>query len=154
SPDSAIDFPLRRRHVAVIAWAEDVPDDTDTYSQIELELRRLREMLPVNGESLLVPADEATIWAWFPLFAHTNSGNVGAAFRSLAQDSNRRIRYAIGSIESGGRGFRVSHTRAQLVRNVMVCADTGNEVGDFADSGMAVTTLLGSDVELARDWVA
>ena len=113
APDAAIEFPVRLRHIAVIAWMDAVSAGPDALVQIEAELRRLRESLPMNGESLLVPADEATVWAWFPLLSHTTSGELTSAVNALARRNTRGIYYAVGTIERGVHGFRVSHTRAQ-----------------------------------------
>ena len=154
SLDEAIDFPLRLRHIAVVAWMDDTVAEADAYTQIDLELRRFKEFLPLNGESLLVPADQVTIWAWFPLFSQTTADQVAAAMNSLVETSTKRIFYAVGTIESGGHGFRVSHARAQLVRKVMLAARTGTRVGTFADRGMSVTALWGDDLDRAQDWVS
>ena len=154
SLDAAIDFPLRLRHIAVVAWMDDTVAEADAYTQIDRELRRFKEFLPLNGESLLVPADQVTIWAWFPLFSQTTADQVAAAMNSLVETSTKRIFYAVGTIESGGHGFRVSHARAQLVRKVMLAARTGTRVGTFADRGMSVTALWGDDLDRAQDWVS
>ena len=121
---------------------------------VELALRRLREYLPVNGEPLLMPADQATIWAWFPLFSDTTAESVAAEFNSLVGTSTRHIYYSVGTIESDGHGFRVSHARAQLVRKVILASGTGTRVGNFSDPRMSVTALLAGDINLAKDWVS
>ena len=154
SLDAAIGFPLRLRHIAVVAWMDAADTDADAYAQVELELRRLREYLPVSGEPLLMPADQATIWAWFPLFSHTTAENVAAAFNSLVGSSTRHVYYSVGTIESDGHGFRVSHARAQLVRNVILASGSGTRVGNFSDPRMSVTALLAGDMSLAKDWVS
>jgi DNA-binding PucR family transcriptional regulator len=154
SLDAAIGLPLLLRHIAVVAWLDADDADTDAYAQVELELRRLREYLPVNGEPLLMPADQATIWAWFPLFSDTTAENVAAAFNSLAGTGTRPIYYAVGTIESDGHGFRVSHARAQVVRNVILASGMGTRVGNFSDPRMSVTSLFAGDMDLARDWVS
>jgi DNA-binding PucR family transcriptional regulator len=154
APDAAIDFPLRMRHIAVIAWIDPACAEADALVQIEAELRRLRESLPMNGESLLVPADEATVWAWIPLLSHTTADEVTSAVDALSRQRARRISYALGTIESGGHGFRVSHVRAQLVRNMMLGAQTGNRVAAFSDPAVSVAALFGRDLELAKDWVS
>jgi hypothetical protein len=152
--ETAIGFPLRLRHIAMIAWQDREVAGTEAYAHIELELRRLREFLPMNGESLLLPADQSTIWVWFPLPLHTTADQVTAAIDALAANDSKSIRYAIGTIESGGHGFRLSHVRAQLVRNVMLASDTSTRVGKFTDPGMAVATLVGHDLDLVKDWVS
>jgi len=153
APDAAIEFPVRLRHIAVIAWMDAVSAEADALVRIEAELRRLRESLPMNGESLLVPADEATVWAWFPLLSHTTTDELTSEVNALARRSTRAIYYALGTIERGGHGFRVSHARAQLVRNMMLGARTGRRVAAFSDPAVSVAALFGRDLGLAKDWV-
>ena len=107
----------------------------------------------MNGEPLLMPADQATIWAWFPLFSQTTAENVAAAFNSLVGTSTRHIYYSVGTIGSDGHGFRVSHARAQLVRNVILASGTGSRV-QLLNPRMSVTALLAGDIDLAKDWVS
>ena len=104
----------------------------------------------MNGEPLLMPADQATIWAWFPLFSDTTAESVAAEFNSLVGTSTRHIYYSVGTIESDGHGFRVSHARAQLVRKVILASGTGTRVGNFSDPRMSVTALLAGDINLAK----
>lgn len=152
--DELLESPIRLRHIALVAWAPDLRPNGEGYAQIELELRRIRDQLPLSGDSLVVPADQSTIWAWLPLFAHTTDADVLAAVNELVAQSNRDFRYAIGSVESGGRGFRISHRRALAVRNVMVAGKAGTRVGAFSEPTMRVVTLTGSDLTMSRDWVA
>jgi sugar diacid utilization regulator len=154
SLDATIGFPLRLKHIAVVAWMDGAETETDAYAHVELELRRLREYLPVNGEPLLMPADQATVWAWFPLLSHTTAENVAAALNSLVSTSHRHIYYSIGTIESDGNGFRVSHARAQLVRNVILASGADTRVGSFSDPRTSATALLAGDMDVAKDWVS
>ncbi|HUO36793.1 MAG TPA: helix-turn-helix domain-containing protein [Mycobacterium sp.] len=147
-----IGFPLRLRHVAIIGWTKDADAAADGHT--DLELCRLTEFLPLNGELLRVPVDEATMWAWLPLFADATTEDVVAALAAVADSSAERIFFSAGTIESGIHGFRTSHVRAQLVRNAMVAGRNGQRVGNFADAATSVTALLSNDLALARNWVA
>ena len=154
SLDAVIDFPLRLRHLAVVAWMDDTDGGSDAYIRIDQELRRLTKFLPLNGESLRVPEDQTTMWAWFPLLPQTTADQVSTAINSLVESSTKRIFYSVGTIESGGHGFRVSHARAQLVRTVMLAARTDKPVGTFADPGMSVAALFSDELDRAKDWVS
>jgi sugar diacid utilization regulator len=152
--ETAIGFPLGLRHIAVVSWTDENTEDPDSYGRVDRELRRITDFLPLNGQPLLVPGDQTNIWAWFPLFSKTTADQVTAALNTVADTSSNASFHAVGTIESGSHGFRLSHIRAQQVRKVMLAAKSGAPVRTFADRGMAVAALWGADVNLAKDWVA
>ena len=147
-----IDFPMRQRHIALIAWIGDEGNGA-SLTYLEHELRRFRDLIHLTGDPLLVPADRAMMWVWLPLANQTSARHVVDAARVLALKPEHRIFFSVGTVESGLHGFRISHMRAARTRSVMLLAPNGRSVCAFEDPGLSVTAILSGEADVARDYV-
>jgi DNA-binding PucR family transcriptional regulator len=144
----AIRYPLRRIHLAAVAWCDE-SGDGDELSSMERYFNRFAESIGAQESPLFISVDRVTAWVWIPV--------PGAA----ADDVVDRLRVfgggpflAVGNPLPDVDGFRRSHRQAQDARTVAVAA--GAPLCRFTaagDSGVAVAALLGGNVETAARWV-
>jgi DNA-binding PucR family transcriptional regulator len=144
----AIRYPLRRIHLAAVAWCEE-SDYGDELASMERFFSRFAESIGAQDSPLFISVDRVTAWVWLPV--------PGEA----ADDVVNRLRVfgdgpflAVGNPLPGVDGFRRSHRQAQDARTVAVAAGAAScRFTAAGDSGVAVAALLGGDVESAARWV-
>lgn len=145
----AIRYPLRRIHLAAVAWCEE-SGDGDELSSLERFFNRFAESIGAQESPLFISVDRVTAWVWVPVPAEA------------AEDVVNRLRVfgdgpllAVGNPLPGVDGFRRSHQQAQDARTVAVAAGAAScRFTAAGDSGVAVAALLGGNVESAARWVA
>ncbi|WP_036418651.1 CdaR family transcriptional regulator [Mycobacterium sp. 155] len=145
----AIRYPLRRIHLAAVAWCEESGDGNELAS-MERFFVRFAESIGAQENPLFISIDRVTAWVWVPVP------------REVADDVVNRLRafgdgplLAVGNPLPGVDGFRRSHRQAQDARTVAVAAGAASSCRFTAagDSGVAVAALLGGNVESAARWV-
>lgn len=147
---TAIRYPLRRTHVALVVWYPE--SGGDRLAAAEGFIKKLAESLVVQGAPLFVPADSTTGWAWIPL-ASTAGAEAVTQIRACAQSASGEPWVAIGNPLPGVEGFRRSHQQALAVHTLAVASATAR-VSAAADPGLSAAALLGGDdVAAARAWV-
>ncbi|GFG71110.1 PucR family transcriptional regulator [Mycolicibacter senuensis] len=147
---TAIRYPLRRTHVALIVWYPESAGDKLTAA--EGFVKQLTESLAGQGAPLFIPADSTTGWAWIPL---ASAAGVDAVeqIRCSAQTAPGGPWVAIGDPLPGVEGFRRSHQQALAVHTLAVASGV-SRVSAAADPGLSAAALLGGDnVAAARAWV-
>lgn len=150
---SAIGYPMRRIHLALVMWLTADADSGDELARLERTLRGLAEALASQGSPLFVAADRLSGWGWIPLRPDAVPTAVSDIRRFVArQDGAPHI--AVGSPLSGVDGFRRSHRQAQRVRDVAIAAGAdAARVTAAADPGLSAAALLGGSLDEAREWV-
>ena len=150
---TAICYPLRRTHLAVVAW-RDEDDGGDDLASIERFVDQLADAAGARERSLYISVDRLTGWAWIPLVAEAAPSAV-ARIRAFAEARADAPRIASGKPLPGVEGFRRSHQQAQEAYAVAI-ASGPNAHGFTAasDPGLAAAALMGSDLGAARMWVA
>ncbi len=118
---TAIGYPLRRSHFALVAWCPET-DQGDELVHMERFIRALGESLDCQGRPLFVPADRLTGWGWIPLTTEAAEQAV-AHTRRFADSHDRAPSIAIGDPLPGVDGFRRSHHQALGAHLVAVAAD-------------------------------
>lgn len=144
----AIGYPLRRRHLALIAA---VPDDghdaSDQVDRLEAFVRSLAADAGVAEAPLFIAADHRTAWGWLPLAARQTVDGVRAA---LGAPSEETPRVAFGAVRPGLDGFRRSHAEAEALRRAI-----GDTPVLFAeDPCVMLTALVRNDPDEAVAWAA
>lgn len=152
---TAIRYPLRREHVAVIVWHPG-SDNRDKPAATEHFINELAESMAIQEAPLFIPVDDVTGWAWFPMSAAVAADAV-ARIRACAEAVAGQPWIAIGNPLPGVDGFRRSHQQALAVYTVAVAAAASGAAARrvFAadDPGLAAAALLGDNVPAARAWV-
>ncbi|BBX34165.1 ABC transporter substrate-binding protein [Mycolicibacterium mageritense] len=144
----AIRYPLRRIHLAAVAWCEG-SDDGDELSSMERFFTRFAKCIGAQESPLFISVDRVTAWVWIPVPGEA-SDDVVNRLRAAADGPL----LAVGNPLPGVDGFRHSHRQAQEARSVAIAA--GPALCRFtaaSDSGVSVAALLGTDLESAAQWV-
>src|SRR6478752_4135809 len=71
---TAIRYPLRRTHLAIVAWRDE--DDGDDLAPMERFVDQLAESVGARESSLYISVDRMTGWAWIPMPADAEPGAV------------------------------------------------------------------------------
>lgn len=145
----SIRYPLRRIHLAAVAWCEESGDGNEL-SSMERFFVRFAESIGAQENPLFISIDRVTAWVWVPVP------------REAADDVVNRLRtfddgpfLAVGNPLPGVDGFRRSHRQAQDARTVALAGAAAScRFTAAGDSGVAVAALLGGNVESAARWVA
>src|SRR4051812_18756406 len=151
---TAIRYPLRRIHVAVVAWCDDQDGGGDDLASMERFVQQLAESAGAQDSSLFISVDRLTGWAWIPLSAEA-APNAVARIRAFAEARAEAPRIAVGNPLPGVEGFRRSHQQAQDARMVAIASGSdAHRATAFDDPGLSTAALLGGSVGAARVWVA
>jgi hypothetical protein len=148
---TAIRYPLRGIHLAVVVWRPQSEDSAEP-AALELFVRRLAKSVGAHDNSLFISVDRVTGWGWIALSAAA-ADQAAARIRKLAKATSGPC-IAAGNPLPGVNGFRRSHQQAQDARNVAVAAGAGaRRVTLASDPGLSVAALLGSDLGAASVWI-
>ena len=112
---TAIRYPLRGIHLAVVVWCPESDDGAEP-AALEPSVRKLAESVGGQDNSLFISVDRATGWGWIPLSAAA-AAKAAARLRKLATATSGPC-IAAGNPLPGVDGFRRSHQQAQDARNV------------------------------------
>ncbi|MEB3052044.1 helix-turn-helix domain-containing protein [Mycolicibacter sp. MYC123] len=147
---TAIHYPLRRTHVALVVWYPE--SGGDKLSAAEGFTKHLMDSIGVHGAPLFIPADNTTGWAWIPL-PSSDIREVVEQIRGYAQAASDEPWVAIGDPLPGLAGFRRSHQQALAAHRLAVASGTCR-VSVAGDPGLSAAALLGGDnLPAARAWV-
>ncbi|MGB3332205.1 MAG: PucR family transcriptional regulator, partial [Mycobacterium sp.] len=130
---TAIRYPLRRTHVAIVVWYPE--SGGDRLSAAEGFTKHLAESLAVHGAPLFIPADNATGWAWIPL-PSADAPDVVEQIRAYAQAASDEPWVAIGDPMPGVQGFRRSHQQALAAHGLAVASGSAR-VSAAGDPGLS-----------------
>lgn len=150
---TAIRYPLRRTHIAVVAW-RDEDDDSDDLAPMERFVDQLAESVDARESSMYISVDRVTGWAWIPISADAAPDAV-ARLRAFTASRDDSPRIAVGNPLPGVEGFRRSHQQAQEAHAVAIASGSNaRRLTAASDPGLAAAALMGSNLDSARVWVA
>ena len=150
---TAIRYPLRRTHIAVVAW-RDENEGGDDLAPMERFVDQLAESVGARESSLYISVDRMTGWAWIPMLADAAPDAV-ARMREFAAARTDAPRIAVGNPLPGVEGFRRSHQQAQEAHVVAIASGSNaRRVTAASDHGLGAAALMGSNLDTARVWVA
>ena len=153
SATTAIRYPLRWHHVAVVVWYPAATGEADELARMQRFVRELGEAVQAGAAPLFIAADRSTGWAWLP-FKVAPDGIV-TAVRKFALQHQDSLSVAIGSLGGGVKGFRRSHAQAEAVRSVVLARkDAKSAVVADSDPGLAAAALVCGNIDDVRAWVA
>lgn len=151
---TAIRYPLRRIHLAVVVWCPASSSSVEPAS-LERSVREVAESLGAQENSLFVSVDRVTGWGWIPLSTGEEAYAIDR-IRKLAKawKTEKGPCIAAGNPLPGVDGFRRSHRQAEDARTVAVASGcvTGRVIL-ASDPGVSVAALVGRDLEAASVWV-
>jgi hypothetical protein len=148
---TAIRYPLRRIHLAVVVWCPE-SDSSAEPASLERFVRELAESIGAPSNSLFMSVDRVTGWGWFPLSAGDEAHAV-ERIRMLAKAWSGPC-VAAGIPLPGVDGFRRSHRQAEDARTVAIASGcSAGQVILASEPGVLVAALVGRDAEAASAWV-
>jgi DNA-binding PucR family transcriptional regulator len=149
---TAIRYPLRRIHLAVVVWCGE-SDDDDELALLERFTHQLGEAIGAREASLFVPVDRLTGWAWMPLPTDASRDAV-ERMRVFAKAKKDAPWLAAGNPLPGVEGFRRSHQQAQAARGVAIASGSNTaRITAACDHGLSMSALMGANLDQARAWV-
>ncbi|MFD0926616.1 PucR family transcriptional regulator [Williamsia deligens] len=154
SASATLDYRLDRTHRALIAWTADAA--VGEAHHLGREVRSYAERSGASAAPLIVPADDHTVWAWFPVPAGVDIPVDDTPTPTYGRPMTPGIHMAVGAPHSGLAGFRRSHreaTDAQRIAGLAAAGDTGSVV-DYTTPGVAVVAQLSHDFDAVDDWIA
>src|ERR1700756_5639306 len=149
---TAIRYPLRWHHVALLVWYPGAGGQADELVRMQRFVRELGEAVRAGAAPLFIAADRSTGWAW--LSFQVAPDGIVAAIREFSLHHRDSPSVAIGSPAVGINGFRRSHAQAVAIRSVVVVRQRADPtvVAD-SDPGLAAAALVGRSIEDVRTWV-
>jgi hypothetical protein len=149
---TTIRYPLKRCHVAIVAWCHESRDG-DELAGIDRFVRDLAESIGAAGPPLVIPADRVTAWGWIPFDSKT-ARNAVAHMRKFAETRSDGPWLAAGDPLPSINGFRRSHAQAQAARAVATASSSdSHRFTAISDRGLALAALHGENLAGARTWV-
>jgi hypothetical protein len=150
---TAIRYPLRRTHLAIVAW-RDEDEGGDDLAPMERFVDQLAESVGARESSLYIPVDRMTGWAWIPMPSDAEPGAV-EHMREFAAAQTDPPWVAAGNPLPDVEGFRRSHQLAQEAHAVAIASGANaRRVTAASDPGLAAAALMGGNLDTARVWVA
>jgi len=150
---SAIRYPLRWHHVALMLWYPAGGGEADELGRMQRFVRELGAAAQTDASPLFIATDSSSGWAWLPY--QSAPAGVVETVRRFALGRRDSPSVMIGSPAAGVEGFRQSHDQAEAARTVALArGDAKPIVLANADPGLAAVAMVGGNVEQARRWVA
>lgn len=149
--ENVMGYRLRGRHVAVVAWMHESGLQSDQLSRTTRMIRAFAGHIG-GGTPLVMGCDRATAWAWVPVPGDWRYSRSVVDWRWGDKPSPV---LALGSCEPGLDGFRASHEEALRVRKVAALGGVPDRaVLSHDEPGLAATTLLAQNVDVAKAWIS
>ncbi|MCV7385753.1 PucR family transcriptional regulator [Mycolicibacter longobardus] len=149
---TALRYPLRRHHLAVVVWYPESFERADPLS-MERFVQKLGESVDARNNSLFVPVDRVTGWGWIPLPAKS-APTAPARLRAFVENATGCPCVTAGNPLPDIEGFRRSHRQARDAWTVVSAAGTVDRRVTIADdAGLAVAALAGRDVDAVIAYV-
>jgi DNA-binding PucR family transcriptional regulator len=153
SASTAIRYPLRWHHVALLVWYPGTGGQADELARMQRFVRELGQAVRAGAAPLFIAADRSTVWVW--LSFQVAPDGVVAAIREFSLQHRDSPSVAIGSPAAGIKGFRRSHEQAVAIRSVVLARkDTKPTVVADSDPGLAAAALVCASIKDVRTWVA
>jgi len=148
--EAELGYRLRQHHVGLIAWDPDPAPGSAGLARLERLVMAAAQALACPGRPLLVPRDEASVWAWLPLGRHANVR--WELLHKAVDDADPGTRLAAGAPAPGVEGFRRTHHQARLAQELALTAGpAGPRTTAFEQIGPVA--LLCADMNTTRAWV-
>ena len=150
---TAIGYPLRWQHLALIVWYPDGETVGDEFARLQKFIRDLAKTVDTSASALSAAAGPTSAWVWLPY--RSPPGGVVTKIRDFVRARPDAPNIAIGAMGSGVNGFRRSHRQAQRAQTAALARSRHQSVLVAAtDPGIIAPALLGGGVEEIREWVA
>lgn len=147
---TAIRYPLRWHHLALVLWGRDDDGEGDELARLQRFLRELAQSVHVAASPLFVAEDQVSAWAWLPYKVPVD---VVEEVRQFARERAGSPNVGIGTVAHGVEGFRRSHREADAARRVAISGGRSEPaIIASTDPGLSIAAQFGG-IGQAREWV-
>ena len=144
-------YRLDAHHIGLIIWSVEPDPAPDELRMLSQGVSKVAAAAGCTGSPLVTAVDRTTAWAWLPFAAKPPPVDMEEIRRAVAQSRTSRV--SLGLSGAGVGGFRRTHEQAQAARRVAVTQGGGAAAISFGDDGVAITSLLATDLESTSAWV-
>jgi DNA-binding PucR family transcriptional regulator len=153
SATTAIRYPLRWHHVALVVWYPADAGEADEIARMQRFVRELGVAVQAGAAPLFMADDRSTGWAW--LSFQVAPDGIVEAVREFSLQHRDSPSVAIGSPAAGVKGFRRSHAQAVAIRSVVLARKGAKPtVVAESDPGLSAAALVCGNIDDARAWIA
>ncbi|OQR61602.1 hypothetical protein B6E66_23465 [Streptomyces maremycinicus] len=140
--ERVLGYRLAQTHLAVVAWTD---TGTDRLRELKQLVAHLAAQTRCQGEPLLIPADESTLWAWLP--------EPQADVDRAALEVTNSLWAAVGAPAPAVAGFRLTHQQAQQAQSVALSAPVSQRPAVTCSAEVGPIALMCADLGATRAWV-
>jgi len=143
-------YRLDQFHLGAVLWTDS--DNPVTPAALAAVTTDLARAVAAPAPPISTAVDQETLWAWVPLGPRPPHHDLESARTALALPADLRI--GLGLPSAGAHGFVRTHEQALAAFDVatMQHSPTSNVTG-FGDRGIALTSLLATNLDSTRAWV-
>ncbi|WP_243788952.1 CdaR family transcriptional regulator [Saccharopolyspora gloriosae] len=147
--DADLGYSLNQHHLALILWLPDT--GRERINDLEQASQAIADCAEVVRAPLFVASDRVSGWAWLPLGERAAVDH--ARIRRCVTRRTDSLSIAAGTVAHGRSGFRTSHRRAQLARDIALLASSDRRVTFYDEPGLPTIALLSKSTKDTKDWV-
>lgn len=147
--DADIGYSLNQHHLALILWLPDT--GAERINDLEQASHAIAEAAGAVRPPLFVASDRVSGWAWLPLGERT--GVDQARIRHCVAQRTEALSIATGTVAHGREGFRTSHRRAQLARDIALLGSGDRRVTFYDEPVLPTIALLSKNTDETALWV-
>jgi DNA-binding PucR family transcriptional regulator len=149
--EAALDYRLRRRHVAAIMWALDSAAGQSDPIRFDEAISALGKALGAVGAPLVASRDRSLRWIWLPV---RDAPLDTAAIRDKLSSIDANLGLALGEPARGPDGFARSHRQAAAAYAVGKHAvPHGGKALVVPYHEVGAIAFLAADLDQAKEWV-
>jgi hypothetical protein len=146
--EATLGYRLRQYHAGVVCWTDEAPGTVDNITRLERAAREIAAQVASSSDSVFIPRDESSAWAWLPLGIRDTFTCPAASTAGVDGD----IHFAFGDAAKGTAGFRLTHEQAVAAQAVAMAGGSPAPRAVTFGEVAPVAMMLGS-AELLRAWV-
>ncbi|WP_067471035.1 PucR family transcriptional regulator [Nocardia amamiensis] len=140
--ERALGYRLDRTHVGLVVWSDAGADQLRAAKQLATAIA---DHLRCQGQPLLIPADESTLWAWLP--------QPELDIDPAVVNTPKATWVSVGRPATGLDGFRLTHRQATQAQVVAMSAPAPQRAAVSCSADIGPIALMCSDLAAARAWI-
>ncbi|MFI6362192.1 PucR family transcriptional regulator [Nocardia sp. NPDC050630] len=141
--ERALGYRLDRTHLGLVVWSDAGVDQLRAAKQVATTIA---EQVSCQGQPLLIPADESTLWAWLP--------QPELEVDPAAVSTPRATWVTVGRPAAGLEGFRLTHRQATQAQAVAMSAPEPQRASVSCSAQVGPIALMCSDLAATRAWIS
>ncbi|MGY1869444.1 PucR family transcriptional regulator [Nocardia gipuzkoensis] len=141
--ERALGYRLDRTHLGMVVWSDAGADQLRAAKQVAMTIA---DQLSCQGQPLLIPADESTLWGWLP--------QPELDLDPAAVRTPEATWVAVGRPATGLEGFRLTHRQATQAQVVALSAPAPQRASICCAAQIGPIALMCSDLTATRAWIS